>query len=260
MKQVCTLLGLLLSSLTSAQLVNGSFESDGNWDFSAWTATCGSPVPLPGAPGFGDFGAGVQHGESNGCGGSFLYQLVPQIHDGETWTLSGWCFNFLFNVSDPYIGFRMGVKHADATFSYNTPALMSSGNWTHLNVTNSFTLVPGDTAYVMCDAGTVSGMGGTNYAVFDGLELTSLSTGVDALGMPTAACFPDPAQERLWVDVPVRPERLNIIDATGREHVLGTFHHNGASLEVDVSSIPPGLCVMRIETATGIRTVRFIKA
>lgn len=260
MKHLCAILLSGITTIASAQLINGSFESDGTWDFSAWTATCGSPVPLPGAPGFGDFGAGVQHGESNGCGGSFLYQLVPQIQDGEIWTLSGWCFNFLFNVSDPYIGIRMGVKHADGTFSYNTPALMSSGNWTHLNVTNSFTIATGDTAYVMCDAGTVSGMGGTNYAVFDGLELTSLSTGQDPREVGTRACFPNPAQERLWVDVPDRPQQLTIIDATGREHAVATFHHNGASLEADVSSIPAGPCVMLLKSATGIRTVRFIKA
>jgi hypothetical protein len=71
---------------------------------------------------------------------------------------------------------------------------------------------------------------------------------------------PNPATDNLWVDLSEAPLSITAIDATGRSIQLPTFHQTGSTLEVDVSSVPPGLCVMLLKTNSGTRTLRFIKA
>jgi hypothetical protein len=61
------------------------------------------------------------------------------------------------------------------------------------------------------------------------------------------------------VDLPEAPTSITAIDATGRTIDLHTFHHSGRTLEVEVSSVPPGLCVMLLKTNSGTRTLRFVK-
>lgn len=236
-----------------AQLLNGSFENgQGDFDATGWTATCGGTFPEAGAPGFGDQAIAVPHGESNGCSGSFLIQLMPDIHNGETWTLTGWCYNFLYNISDPYIGIRMGVKYADGSYLYNTPALMSSGIWTGLSVTNTFTLSTGDTAYVMCDAGTVSGFGLGTYAVFDGLALTNISTGVTALPQIEQAWRYDATNDQLIVAAAHAPL---CVDALGRPVTLPIVSADRGSMRFSTATLKPGMFVV----GDGLRSLRFVK-
>ena len=150
MKELAALFALALSLPSSAQLVNGSFESDGQWDLTGWTAPCQNAFFGGGQTGNGDYSLALPHGETNGsCYASTAYQLVPSISNGSVWTLSGWCHNFATGFSDPYIGIGMGVKHADGWWEYFTAPVMNTGNWTLLSVTNSFTLLEGDTAFVI---------------------------------------------------------------------------------------------------------------
>lgn len=261
MKQACTLIALCLSSLANAQLVNGSFENEEGWDLTGWVSSCGNAFFGIGHPDHGNWSTSVPHGETNGsCYASHIVQFVPAIQDGSTWTLDGWLHNMLTGFSDPYIGMGMGIKHEDGWWEYFTSAQMNTGNWTHLTVTNSFTIAQGDTAFVILDGGLVSGNGSPAWAEFDGMVLTDLSTGIAPSDADAPACFPNPAHDRLWVDTPERPQSTTVIDATGREHPIATFHHNRGSLEADVSSIPPGPCVMLLKSGTGVRMVRFIKA
>ncbi len=261
MKHAFFFLAIILCSSSSAQLVNGSFENEEGWDLTGWMSSCGNAFFGIGHPDHGTWSTSVPHGESNGsCYASHIVQFVPSIQDGETWTLGGWLHNMLTGFSDPYIGMGMGIKHEDGWWEYFTSAQMNTGNWTHLTVTNSFAMAPGDTAFVILDGGLVSGGGSPAWAEFDGMVLTNLSTGIASVNANASACFPNPAQDRLWLDTSERPQGVSAIDATGREHALATFHHNGASLEVNVGSVCSGPCVLLLKSASGVRAVRFIKA
>lgn len=243
-----------------AQLLNGSFEDElGNPAFAGWVGTC-DVMPGPGAPGFGSYSALVPHSNAPGCGWSRLDQLVPFIGDGETWTLSGWCANFTWMFTDPYSGFRFGVKHADGDLDFNTAALQNTGSWTHLSVTNSFTLAPGDTVFVECDPGTVSGMGENQvFAMFDGVELEQLTTGVrEADNRVRLHTRPNPVVDRLWVatDAPVLELRIIGMDGAVTELPFARF---SGTAEVDVADLAPGAHMVWARTRDGVSTVRFIK-
>lgn len=262
MKHTCALLALCLSSPTNAQLVNGSFENPDGWDLTGWTSSCQNAFFGIGQPDNGNWSTSVPHGETNGsCYASNLVQFVPAIQNGATWTLDGWCHNMLTGFSDPYIGIGMGIKHEDGWWEYFTSAQMNTGNWTHLSVTNSFAMAAGDTAFVILNAGIVSGNGTGAWAEFDGFTLTDLSTGIERNDTGRSpAFFPNPTTDKLWVDLPERTIAVDLIDALGRTTTLPAFTQSGRTLELDLADVPPGPAYLRIRTIAAARTLRFIKA
>jgi hypothetical protein len=260
MRALCIAAAVLALSSVRAQLVNGSFEDMmGNYSDSGWVSTC-SPIFGPAAPGWGNNGILVPHSNAPGCGWSRLYQLVPAIADGETWTLSGWCCNFTYFWADPYIGFRFGIKHGDGSLSFNTAALMNFGAWDHLQVTNTFSLLPDDTVFVECDPGTVSGMG-TNqvFANFDGVELTSPATGAHDATSATLPVHPNPAMDRLWVaceEVPLEVRVIGLGDGSSR--TVPVIDRSG-TMRIDVSGLSAGAYAIWVRVPNGVRTSRFVK-
>lgn len=94
---------------------------------------------------------------------------------------------------------------------------------------------------------------------FDDITITDLSTGIDAGRSHSPRHWPDPTTDKLIIDLAEAPTGLVVFDATGRADDLPTFHHLGGTLEVDVSSVQPGLCVMLLKCASGVRTLRFVK-
>ncbi len=261
MRALFLLLLCVTVSGSQAQLINGSFEDAlGNPSDSGWVATC-STMPGPGAPACGNWAILVPHSNAPGCGWSRLDQLVPAIGDGETWTLSGWCANFTWFFADPYSGFRFGVKDAQGGLSFNTAALQNTGSWTYLSVTNTFTLAPGDTVFVECDPGSVSGNGSNQvFAMFDGVELVSLSTGIkDAGAAKQLHLRPNPVQDRLWVATGDPLLELLIIGMNGTVQGARSFTWSNGTAEVDVAGLAAGAHVLWARTAGGVRTARFIK-
>lgn len=244
-----------------AQLLNGSFEDDlGNPTWAGWLGTC-DVMPGPGAPGFGTYSILVPHSNAPGCGWSRLDQLVPFIEDGDTWTLSGWCANFTWFFTDPYSGFRFGIKRANGELDFNTAALQNTGNWTHLSVTNSFSLAPGDTVFVECDPGTVSGNGENQvWAMFDGVELVQVATGVqEANDGVRLHMRPNPAVHRIWLASEEPMLELTIISADGGVERTLSFAGQRGAIEMGVQDLAPGAYLAWVRTVSGVRTARFVK-
>lgn len=261
MRHLFLLLSFAWAMGTHAQLINGSFEDAlGNPSDSGWVATC-STMPGPGAPGCGNYAILVPHSNAPGCGWSRLDQLVPAIGDGETWTLSGWCANFTWFFADPYSGFRFGIKDAQGGLSFNTAALQNTGSWTYLSVTNTFTLDPGDTVFVECDPGSVSGMGSNQvFAMFDGVELVSLSTGVEeGHNSKQVHLRPDPAVDRVWVATGEPLLELRVIGINGGVQRELPFTASGGTAEVDITGLSSGVHQLWVRTASGVKSARFIK-
>lgn len=260
MRHITSLLfTVTLPFAASAQVQNGSFEdAGGTFDLSYWQYTCSgtSPLPGPAAPGFGNTGVLVPHSNSFSCGNSKLYQTLPTVHDGEVYTLSGWCCNFLWMIADPYIGFLMGSKSSSGTFTTYVGPVMNTGSWTYLSVTDTFHLAVGDTALVMCDAGTVSGSGGTpTYGTFDGILLEPAFPTAIATTTSSLPWRYDPMTQHMLVHFPEGDASdLALFDATGRSHAMKASR-NGTTLSVDMSADNEGIYLLRI----GARVIRFAK-
>ena len=248
-------------STVNAQLINGTFEDgQGNFDASGWTSTC--PMGWgPAAPGYGDFGALVNHSNAGCSGWSRATHMVPEIANGETWTLSGWCGVFTFPFFSPYVGFALGWKEADGTLHFFTGPLTNNGSYTYLQVTNTFALAPGDTAFVELKPGTASGGSGNQlFAMYDGLELTNLSTGtaeqsrIEALHLRT-----NMVQDVLWFACDEEVQEVRIIEAGSGRSISVPFDPRSGTIELDVTHISAGPAVLWVRTGAGIRIARFIK-
>lgn len=244
-----------------AQLINGSFEDAlGNPSDSGWVASC-TTWWAPGEPGFGDQCVLVPHGNTPGCGWSWFRQFVPEINDGETWTLSGWCNNDNWLIADAWIGFRFGIKDAMGNYTFNTAAVQNPHDWSFLTVTNSFSLVPGDTVFVSCVPGMLGLMGSiTTYAMFDGVELTEVTTGIPGFHAPLRLHLrPDPVVDHLWVAVDAPLRELYAVGMDGKVHRSIPFTMSGNTAELDVSSLHAGAYVLWVRTSDRVGTERFIK-
>ena len=255
------LLGFIPCASIHAQLINGSFEDgQGNFDDSGWTSTC-PMVWGPAAPGYGDFGALVNHSNA-GCGGwSRATYLVPEIANGETWTLSGWCGVFTFPFFSPYVGFGFGWKEADGTLHFFTAPVTNNGGYTYLQVTNTFALAPGDTAFVEIDPGTASGGSGNSlFAMYDGLEITNISTGMsETLPSRELALRMSAAQDRLWLGCDEAILAVQLVElGSGRTMDMPT-PCTGTTVEVDLQAYACGAYAVIARTATGLRASRFVK-
>lgn len=238
----------------NAQLINGSFENAEGWDASGWTVPCQNAFFGSGQVGAGDWSLALPHGTLNGpCYFSRITQLVPAITDGTEWTLHGWCHNMATGFSDPYIGIGMGIKHADGWWEYFTSAQMNTGNWTYLSVTNTFDLAAGDTAFVICDAGVISGNGGGGWAEFDGLELAGLSTGITNGTVPVLPWWYDARAEEVVIPGGIGPIQLH--DAFGRI-VAAPWQASGTIGErISITGLASGCYIL----TQGGRSLRFVK-
>ena len=196
-------------------------------------------------------------------------QLLPDVHMGDELLFHGWMINYY--DGDPVASMGFGVCDSSSILSFFGP-LISPGyviwDWAYFeaNISVPAEPLPGTSVCICLNGGTVSGGAGAAVGgpVFDGLNLlvnpsTSI-TDSDLARLSAPPHFPNPATDKLWIDLPEAPLSITAIDGTGRSIPLRTFHHIGRTVEVDVSSVPPGLCVMQVNLISGIRTVRFIKA
>lgn len=189
----------------------------------------------------------------------FNRQAVPWLSPGE-WHFSGWIKGV---GPDGLDGTRAHViEGLDAV----SPTILGSLStmdsvWAFRQQTIDVPVgVDPDSLFVVFLADGLIG-GAVRPVYFDDIQLSqNINTGVnDTNELKHPAFRPNPAVDKLWVDLPEAPITVTAIDAIGRISPLRTFHHNGHTLEVDVSSVLPGPCVLVVNTSSGNRTVRFMK-
>jgi len=131
--------------------------------------------------------------------------------------------------------------------------------WSHASVTTGIWSQPGQPIYLVLDAGNLFPDSTYGHVWFDDITLTPLSTGIPSAATRTPAFRPNPATDKLWVDLAEAPESLMAMDATGRIMPIASFTHRDHTLEVDLTGLPPGLTLMMMTSGSGTRTVRFLK-
>lgn len=254
---------LLLPLGLEAQVLNGSFENNGQAELGGWAINCDcsnttSSSDVPGGTGDWSLQMDASSLECFCLMPDMNHQPLPWLTAG-TWTLSGWIKGVGPQGMD---GSRVIVQYG--TNSFNPTLLATIGTidsvWAFREQTFEVHVgtYPDSLFMVLIADGTPEWI--TPHTVhFDDLRLDQ-STGISDGDALILQRHPNPATDQLWVDLPESPRSITAVDPSGRRISLPTFKHNGRTLEVDVSSVPPGICVLLLKTASGVVPVRFIKA
>jgi hypothetical protein len=260
MKFLSTLLLCGFTTLASAQLINGSFENNGSPDLTGWTSLCGAMSSSPDVPvGTGSWSITIPQIDHWTCPQDFVYQQLPFVHCGDVWNLGVWA-----RTDEPaQLGMSIHLATWDGSAFQDIPGSgfgTDQVDWSHASIDVGIFCDPPDTVYLILDAGNLFPDSTYGNVWFDDITLLPVSTSSGSFDAPLQPAFrPNPATDKLWVDLPDAPISVTCIDATGRAQALKNFQHTNRTLELDVSSLPSGMNLLRIVTRSGNHTVRFVK-
>jgi hypothetical protein len=260
MRTLSTLFASMTVTASFAQLVNGSFENNGLPDLSGWEyLNCYPPTSLAGgAPGAGQWYARKNYSETQGCFTSQLIQRLPAIADGDVRTLSGWVRTEA-GMIQPYAGLAIG-SISGGVLSYDLQAQTIATAWTYLTVTDTFHLGASDTAVVVLHPGLVGGAL-FGHANFDGIELSpDITQGIAGGHATTMTHYPDPTTDILMIHHDQHdPIGAWVVDLSGRAVPVTIHTAREGTLEVDVSTLTPGVYLVRLALGQGESVFRFVK-
>lgn len=225
MKQLSAVFAMLATSFTQAQLMNGSFETNGGPSLDGWEWTCNVPgIQNTAAPGSGSWSARKEAGHAKGCFPSYIYQRLPDVENGTIITLSGWV---RCGEEEPCIGgyLSSGRVH-DGVFELDNMITSQFPSWEYVSLNNVVQNEEGDTAIVVLSGGFIGGPISPSPSFFDGIMLsTALSVEqVNPVEGPLFRLSPDGRS----VAVKARAkERIQLHDALGKLHFDGTGTGSG---------------------------------
>jgi len=268
MKHVLPALVLFLSTtVAQAQLVNGSFEIDGQPSLEGWNNSCGEAISLPGgAPGSGDWHAGYPMGtftQQTTCNGSFdaLFQEMPWlVPENQQVTIGFWSKTSMDLSIDYFVGIecRFSFVNTDQVFSpiINTGSpVMPSNDWTYHTVQGMALSFQPDQPRAVGFVGYDTS--NTEIMELDGIEILSIEeapTAISSVDPAKVLGYYDAANEALVISKPLDGALL-CFDASGRSvDVPLTGSRNGART-FGTASLAPGIYT----AVSGTRSLRFLK-
>ena len=260
-------LALLLStSAAHAQLVNGSFETDGQADLSGWNNSCGTAVLLPGgAPGCGDWHVGypMQIQYEFNCNNSLdaIYQELPWLSgQDQVLTIGFWARTPMDQHPDYFFGVECRLSYiANNIFS---PLLNSgagfapSSEWTyHVASATSNAWQAMHTPFALGFVGDDTT--DTRLMELDGIEILSvqeLSTAIKDIDPARNLGYYDPMDEAVVITHGTT-DPIRLIDAAGRLAPTPPVPGSSAAQRISVTGLAPGIYT----AVAGDRYVRFFK-
>jgi hypothetical protein len=260
MKHLSTFVALGIATMANAQLINGSFEDNGNYTPVGWEWTCNDPVPFMNAPpGGGLWSASKEPSQAKGCFPSFIYQRLPEAQNGDLLTLSGWvrCSEGFENFCiGAYIGFG---SVGNGAFTVEEHVGTSDPEWTFVYITDTIEVAAGDTAIVVLSSGFIGGPAAPLPGQFDELTLSG-PEGVQDIQAPALALHPQEAEDILRVSCSGSALRtLRLFDLTGRNVPLRTERTDRTTVSADISELPTGAYIVQAMTNAGEVAARFVK-
>lgn len=253
MKYLYTIIFATIASFSHAQLVNGSFESDGAFSLEGWEWTCGTPTPVSDTPPGGGSWAVRNNMGNPDCSPSYLFQRIPFAQSGDHWTLSGW-------VRADSVGWdalpRMGFSSVqNGEFPFQSQIGSPAPYWNFVMITDTVHATATDTAVVLLQSG--NGFMGAGW--FDGLELVPADpTGfiITAVHLHT---YLD-VQQVLYVSAGVHAIRsVDVFDAAGGIRTVERQVSAPGNTAIRTDALVPGMYLVRAITDVGPLTARFVK-
>ncbi|MGV3636543.1 MAG: T9SS type A sorting domain-containing protein [Flavobacteriales bacterium] len=249
------LLGLCASTLTHAQLINGSFEQDGQFTDTGWTGTCAQPgAGEDGAPGAGMWHATVMPGNFQGCYPAYLYQPIPGAMDGQLYLLGGW---IRCSTEEPCLGGYLGIGRWDGSAVEVDDLSGGQGtDWTYVEIVDTAEVDAGEQAVVVLTAGSIGGPISPTPTHFDGIQL-DLAMAVNAAEEDRIRHYLDPTTGVLYLHAGAGSIiDVGVFDLTGRR-VPVQQRYGPRTTQVDVNGLRTGAYLAQVRTTAGDRTIRF---
>lgn len=153
-----------------------------------------------------------------------------------------------------------GVQVAIATLQDST----SATSWTSFQIPiSSYSTVDSARIMLMCYADHVMIAHGNSVLYVDNLSFDNLITGIpEVTDLHTLNIYPNPATDVLNISMPQAycgNTNVAIYDITGRIVMQYTFVIRSNYFPVDISTLPSGVYLLRINTETGSLINKFVK-
>jgi hypothetical protein len=164
---------IVLPSLSIAQIVNGSFELDGQPSLAGWNFSCHGHTTVKESP-FDSNGycLKLEAGNFQGC--------LPDVKNGDVWQIEGWA---KAGARYPFPGIYFGIL-LNGGIVLGNGVFSISNFWKHLSVQDTMKFSDGDTVVIVLSAGNSSGPA-TGWSYFDLISVSKvIATGINHDPLP----------------------------------------------------------------------------
>jgi hypothetical protein len=228
-----------------AQVVNGSFEINGQPSLVGWNFTCSGNESYHDSP-FDTSGWCLELicGNFQGCFPGIAYQIIQSAKSADIWQLDAWTKPSTHSLPRS-IYWDIFPADGSSVISLPRASTLDSG-WIHLSVRDTLLINPGDSAAVVLDAGTAGGpFSGWSY--FDVVSASKVGTA--AVPSENAALIL-PNAFRLYQNYPnpFNPSTTIRYGLPNRSHVVLTVFN---TLGQQVASL------VNVEQDAGVHEVKF---
>lgn len=241
-----------------SQIINGSFETADTIMGSAlgWSYNCGVPELVEDTPpNSGNRSIKICSPDMigwcyPGIKYAYVYQPLPFIKTGETWSFSVW-------MKKKYDGTNMKV-YADFGKIDDTPYLVwlagvgtLSDTWVNANVTHTFSLNATDTAVIYFDVDFAMDGTGLYYGYFDNIEISQVTSVKKFEEEKSLRVFPNPAADEITVkidpSIKLQDAVIKITDVLGRE-VKEISEIKGNEVKISLAGLKQGIYLLKLGT------------
>ncbi len=266
----------------AAQIVNNSFEKNGEFSLEGWQMTDPSCQEAFGtaAPGGGDWALKLHRRNLQGGCYGVVYQVIPQVESSGVWRVTAWV------RVPPGAGtarlYWTNFKPADPSgvlpympAPYDVIATSDAQEWTALALVDTLTLAKGDSVGIVLDAGVTSGpTTDSDFVYFDLITVDQVSgqdiaadndeqPDVPAFGF--AHNFPNPFQTATTISFTLNRAdfvTLDIYDLLGRKVetlVADQFQGGTHTATWEANDVPDGVYVGRLRASNQVRTIKLVR-
>lgn len=239
-----------------AQLINGSFEQNGNATLTGWQWTCNEPQILnEGAPGSGTWHASLEPGHFKGCFPSYLYHPLPWVVNGQLMILSAW---IRCHAEEPCMGGFIGLGQIwEDHIALEEQVGSATNEWTYVEITDTVDLADGEAAILVLSAGSIGGPALLDPAHFDGIG-ADIAMGVRWPSKLSIHHFVDWEAHTLNIaSVDEAITGVSLFDLSGRRIQHTMRQTSGTTVHVNLEGLPGGAYFAWVKTRTNERAIRF---
>ena len=247
--------GFFLSETCFSQILNGSFETNGQPSLNNWLITCEGGESFYDAPADGgSWCLRLPEGNLQGCFPEIAQQKIPNIGNGDIWQVSVWARQYEKKTSPTSIYLK--VFHPSGDSSIIAKDTTTANDWTLLTIVDTLLIEEGDSVFIVLDAGITSGPQLVDsYSYFDLVTADNIGHIVSLNDVKNLSHqdfklfqnFPNPFNPVTEISFFLPKESyisLKVFDMLGREVdeiAKGSFNTGEYKISFNAKNLPSGL-------------------